>query len=967
MRRHPIAAVAIVTATIAVGVAVWLLWPTAAPAPTAAAPALADVDPTTVIPNPEATPPADNLKGEGGRAPVKTTEPSIADIELAGATSESDLAALGRELGFTVRHYLPQIGYAAIESTDGGDIPASTLSAIVERGLGRSAAPTGWAHVVSTTPTDPRYSEQWGFGNTGQTGGVAGVDMATQDAWDWSRGDDFVVAVIDEGVMDSHPDLAEQMWANPDEVAGNGIDDDGNGFIDDVHGWDFVNDDATTYDMADGDGHGTHVAGTIAASTNNGAGGAGAAWNTKIMSVKALGIGGGAYADLAAAIVYAVDNGAKVSNNSWGGTYNDGSVAAAVAYAASHSHLMVCAAGNDAVNTDTTAFYPSGYTNSNIISVAAHDASGNLSSFSNYGATSVDIAAPGSSILSTRARSSAGVRVSNRTATGGTAPYSLYYYPFPVELLGSAAQTATRNTLIDTAITSLAPATSTSVLVVNDSWNYYGDFTSVYTGRLSALGYNNVTTKVTWSGTTSIAPSISGYGLVIWYTNLTGFENFGTISKMTLNSGERTVVGNYLKAGGKMLLVSSELAEDLTQWSDASWLHEYTQAALFNNTHQNAFQGVAGGPFAGMTGTTPDWLTAGAGYPADYLSYLVGDALAPLSGASPLLYWSSEYFNLNGTSMAAPHVTGAVALAWARTPAATMSDIRSRVLDTATPMSSLTGKCVTGGRLNAAGAVGELAPPTTLAAAPTSMSSMTVSWSNDTTDAYFDHTRVLARLGEVPTSSTDGSATVIYDGTAQSADVTSLASGTWYLAAYSYNALGSESVASTATVALGEPLVQSPSGPLADTIQLTFPLWSEEGSVYATPTPLPQREPSGLRLLPGSCYEISTSVTYSGSITIRLAYDPGTLTLAQQRNLKMYHWVGGAWVDVTDSVDTEAHVVVGTATSLSPFAIMYEPSSADLVSVPASGAWSTAALAAVGASLTAVGVRRRRRALAQNR
>ena len=172
---------------------------------------------------------------------------------------------------------------------------------------------------VHTTqlPNDPRYSELWGLENLGQTGGALDVDIDAPEAWDVTTGDHTLVAVIDTGVDYTHEDLAGNMWVNAGEVPGDGIDNDGNGFVDDVHGYDFVNNDG---DPMDDQGHGTHVAGTIGAVGNNGVGIVGVNWNAQILAVKFLDASGsGTNADAVRAINYATQMGARISNNSWGG------------------------------------------------------------------------------------------------------------------------------------------------------------------------------------------------------------------------------------------------------------------------------------------------------------------------------------------------------------------------------------------------------------------------------------------------------------------------------------------------------------------------------------------------------------------------------------------------------------------------------------------------------------------------
>jgi subtilisin family serine protease len=250
-------------------------------------------------------------------------------------------------------------------------------------------------------PDDTYFNRLWGLHNTAQnvngTNGTADADMDALEAWDVTSGStDVVVAVIDSGVDVNHPDLKANIWNNPGEIPGNGEDDDGNGYVDDVNGWDFLTNDS---DPRDAHGHGTHIAGTIAAVGNNNKGVTGVSWSAKIMALRFLDAWGfGSTANAIAAIEYANDKGAVVINNSWGG---GGYVQALKDAIDASDAVVVCAAGNSGWNTDAYPHYPSSYTSSNIISVAASDQNDQLASFSNFGAVSVDVAAPGINIYST--------------------------------------------------------------------------------------------------------------------------------------------------------------------------------------------------------------------------------------------------------------------------------------------------------------------------------------------------------------------------------------------------------------------------------------------------------------------------------------------------------------------------------------------------------------------------------------
>jgi thermitase len=243
----------------------------------------------------------------------------------------------------------------------------------------------------SATPDDPLLSYEWGL-----------TSIRAPEAWDVTTGAPQVtVAVVDTGIDAAHPDLAPNLWTNPGESGAgresNGRDDDGDGHIDDVHGWDFVDGDAQPQD---GNGHGTHVSGTIAARGNDATGVAGVSWNAGIMPLRVLDDAGSGYvSDAVTAYAYAARNGARVVNASLGG--DRFSRAEHDAIAAAPSTLFVVAAGNDGADTDATPAYPCDYDLANVVCVAASDRDDTLASFSNYGATNVDLAAPGVDIAST--------------------------------------------------------------------------------------------------------------------------------------------------------------------------------------------------------------------------------------------------------------------------------------------------------------------------------------------------------------------------------------------------------------------------------------------------------------------------------------------------------------------------------------------------------------------------------------
>lgn len=232
---------------------------------------------------------------------------------------------------------------------------------------------------------------------------MAGVDIGAQEAWSiYGNGSrDVVVALIDTGVDTSHPDLQGSLWVNADEIPGNGIDDDGNGYIDDTNGWNFYANNNQLYAGTE-DSHGTHAAGTIAAQSGNGIGisGIARAGRVKVMVLKALGGNSGLGSSLSViqAIRYAEANGATICNLSLGTLSNDPALYETIAKS---SMLFVAASGNNGMDTDVTPCYPASYNLDNVISVGNLTSNGMLHTTSNYGVVSVDLAAPGTYILST--------------------------------------------------------------------------------------------------------------------------------------------------------------------------------------------------------------------------------------------------------------------------------------------------------------------------------------------------------------------------------------------------------------------------------------------------------------------------------------------------------------------------------------------------------------------------------------
>jgi subtilisin family serine protease len=259
-------------------------------------------------------------------------------------------------------------------------------------------------------PDDPYFDVLWGLQNTGQTvygdPGTAGADIRAVDAWDITTGDpDLRIAVIDTGVNYNHQDLEANMWTNPGEIPGNGIDDDGNGYIDDVHGIDTLWDDS---DPMDDHGHGSHCSGTIGGVGNNGRGVAGVNWECQIVAVKFISAGGGGYvSDAVEAFQYVIDNDIRISSNSWAFIDAPQSLYDAVEATQAIGHIVVAAAANgcpffgNPTNIDVFPYHPASYDLPNIVSVAATNNDDIRASFTNYGPASVDLGAPGVFVYST--------------------------------------------------------------------------------------------------------------------------------------------------------------------------------------------------------------------------------------------------------------------------------------------------------------------------------------------------------------------------------------------------------------------------------------------------------------------------------------------------------------------------------------------------------------------------------------
>ena len=461
---------------------------------------------------------------------------------------------------------------------------------------------------VKAVPNDTRFASMWGLQNTGQavtgTTGTAGDDVKFVEAWSLANpsANDVVVGVIDTGTNYVHPDLAANMWVNTGEIQGNGKDDDHNGYVDDYFGYDFANGLPNPVDTADASDptniiyHGTHVSGTIAATGNNNLGTIGVNYHAKIMALKVSSDGSSidTSAEISAIEYATMMKGRGVNlvalNASFGGPSFSSAEKAAIQAAGDAGIVFCAAAGNgdtngNPVNNDTTPTYPAGYRLANMIVVAATDQNDALASFSNYGATTVDIAAPGISILSTQP---------------GTTP---------ILTIGS-------NNYDFSLFTYSPAATSVAGAIYDCGLGYPADFPAAVKGHIAL------------------------------------------ISRGTLNFSVK--VGNAITAGA-------------------------TAVIIYNNV---------AGEINGTLGSAAPWIPSLAISNTDGLAI---KAALPLSCSVTSV---PGYTYLDGTSMATPHVTGAVSYAAANFPNDTVAQRIKRVLDNVDVKPSLQGKLVTNGRLN---------------------------------------------------------------------------------------------------------------------------------------------------------------------------------------------------------------------------------------------------------------------------
>ncbi len=547
-------------------------------------------------------------------------------------------------------------------------------------------AEPNYLYKPQAVPNDTHFDKLWFLQNTGQgvngTVGEVGADISATDAWDIETGShDVVIGVIDSGVAYDHPDLINNVWTNEDEIPNNGIDDDNNGFIDDVHGWDFVNDDNNPSDYSKdmyGDGHGTHVAGTITARGNNSTGITGVMWQAQIMPLQIFDLfktnsfleGIIQLIRIISAIDYAVDNGAKIINCSFGGPLYSQFQCDACNYAHQNGVLVVVSAGNENKNNDVNPSYPASYDLPNIISVAATNELDELALYSNYGLQTVDVAAPGGSGLAP-----------NIYSTTPPERITLFYDDFES---GGSKWVTTGN---------------------YENWS---------------IGYNAIFgSKVIKDSLYYYSSNEDSYLRMAYPVNATNCRGVHFEYKVDYALEE-----NY-----DFLYVEGSL-DGINYFT----LRHYT--GFFYDTYKEWYSELELGQFYIGFRLVSDNLY---NYDGVYIDDII------LTGI-PWEFDGDEYDYKSGTSMAAPVVSGIAGLIWSYDPTLTHLEVKDAVLNSVDQLSSLNGKVLNGGRVNAYKALLYLQnPPSVVTGGVMSITSIsaklwgTVNPNGTSTTYYFEY------------------------------------------------------------------------------------------------------------------------------------------------------------------------------------------------------------------------------------
>lgn len=495
--------------------------------------------------------------------------------------------------------------------------------------------------INSVFPNDPRFSDLWGLHNTGQTGGTADIDIDAPEAWDLTTGSpDVVVAIIDTGIDYNHPDLQANIWTNPGEIPDNGVDDDGNGWVDDIHG---INAIVETGDPMDDHAHGTHVAGTIGGAGNNSSGVAGVNWKVKMIGAKFLNnFGSGWDSDELQCLDYIYDlkssHGINIVavNASYGFEYPNTITRDAIAALGTQGILFCAAAGNKNSDNDTTPHYPASYPLDNIIAVTAVEDDG--SQRYNYGAVSVDLGAPGRTIWST-------VRADYFPESG-----DLFYD----DMESGPGKWTTGGTENTWAITTDQEIWENPDWPVPSPPNFWSDS--------PGAAYAQDTDSYLMTSSNLDLSAYAGQAVYL------GFGAALEIERDYWDHGYVEVSGD----GGSTWIPLNDFSGYGYYW----W--PYYDFALPDEVKTSQFRM--------RFRLTSDDLYEYSGWLLDNIG--IGTDVG------------YGYSAFSGTSMATPHVTGGVALMASYFPSESMAGRKARILNNVMPLGSLSGMCVTGGMLN---------------------------------------------------------------------------------------------------------------------------------------------------------------------------------------------------------------------------------------------------------------------------
>jgi subtilisin family serine protease len=539
----------------------------------------------------------------------------------------------------TTRRTFAINGYQHVKLPEGVDVDEA-LELYIEDPDVEHAEPN-YIVYSDVQPGDPDFDKLWGLHNIGQEVntifGTDDADIDALEAWDVTTGSsDVVVAVIDSGVDVNHPDLAANIWTNGGEIAGNGKDDDDNGYVDDINGWDFYIDDN---DPRDAHGHGTHVAGTIAAVGDNATGITGVSWSAKIMALRFLDAwGSGTTVNAIAAIEYANDMGADVINNSWGGGGFSTSLKSAID---ASDAVVVCAAGNSGRDNDSTPHYPSSYDSANIIAVAASDQDDTLAYFSNYGANSVDVAAPGTNIYS--------------AAPGREA---VWEDDFEDNDIGDWTTGGTNDTWDTTDEEAFA---GTYSLTDSPGASYQNNTASwAYSPRIDLS--NHTAAKLEFK--------------LIGFTE-PGWDGLIVEASTTATPGSWTQLSFKIKGDNSFL---SSISGFIFSWIGIT-------------SDLEAYDGISSVYIRFNFVSDIDTI---------YDGYYIDDVKITAASSS---YNGDEYTFKDGTSMATPHVAGVAALLKAHNPALNNIQIKAAIEDSVDFKAALNNRVTSDGRINAAAAL----------------------------------------------------------------------------------------------------------------------------------------------------------------------------------------------------------------------------------------------------------------------